>query len=150
MACPDGTITYKYEKGRTFQFSRFSEPNSFSSFREYTDFISVSRRGASTVLPWGYVAQFNEVGKLSFIGSLDFTLRKYGSSLVKLDRGIYASWFFRGNIDEHLKFFKKKLKELRDRHKVLSPVYLFDQSSTLLLGTGEVFTTRYEIRIKDL
>ncbi len=143
----EGEITFEDKKARTFQFSALPTPTSFNTMREYTDFLFESRQDETTAVPWGYIANFKQEPnhKLVFWGSLDFSLKGKDSSLIKLPAGRYASWFFRGDMDEHQDMFKKKVSELEEKYVLSGTVYLFDQSSVLLLGNGEFFTTKYEI-----
>ena len=48
-------------------------------------------------------------------------------------------------MNEHQKVFSEKLSELEKDYVLTDKVFLFDQSSVLLLGNGEIFTTKYEI-----
>lgn len=48
-------------------------------------------------------------------------------------------------MNEHQKLFRKKVSELEKNYILTDKAFLFDQSSVLLLGNGEVFTTKYEI-----
>ncbi|MFR5429521.1 MAG: hypothetical protein ACLTHV_10955 [Parasutterella excrementihominis] len=48
-------------------------------------------------------------------------------------------------MNEHQKLFRKKVSELEKNYVLTDKAFLFDQSSVLLLGNGEVFTTKYEI-----
>ena len=148
---PAGEIILENKKERTFRFSPFPTPSSFNTMREYTDFLFESRRDEKTAVPWGYVVNFKSEpdNKLVFLGSLDFPLKGKESSLLKLPAGRYASWFFRGNMDEHQKMFRKKVAELEKKYVLSGTAYLFDQSSVLLLGNGEVFTTKYEILLLE-
>lgn len=115
--------------------------------REYTDFLFEFRQDETTSVPWGYVADFKRDAdnRLVFLGSLDFPLKRKGVQLLKLPAGHYASWFFRGDMNEHQKLFRKKVSELEKNYVLTDKAFLFDQSSVLLLGNGEVFTTKYEI-----
>lgn len=65
--------------------------------------------------------------------------------MLKLPAGHYAFWFFRGNMNEHQKVFSEKISELEKNYVLTDKAFLFDQSSVLLLGNGEIFTTKYEI-----
>ena len=52
-------------------------------------------------------------------------------------------------MDEHQEMFREKVSELEKNYVLSDTVYLFDQSSVLLLGNGEVFTTKYEILLVE-
>ena len=140
-------ISVERKKERTFQYTPFLKPCSFNTMREYTDFLFESRQDETTSVPWGYVADFKRDAdnRLVFLGSLDFPLKRKGVQLLKLPAGHYASWFFRGDMNEHQKLFRKKVSELEKNYVLTDKAFLFDQSSVLLLGNGEVFTTKYEI-----
>lgn len=144
---PEGEIMIENKKERTFRFTAFPVPSSFNTMREYTDFLFESRQDETTAVPWGYVVNFRSEpnNKLVFLGSLDFPIKGKESSLLKLPAGRYASWFFRGDMDEHQDMFRKKVSELEKKCVLSGTAYLFDQSPALLLGNGEVFTTKYEI-----
>lgn len=148
---PEGVIMFENKRERTFQFSAFSVPSSFNTMREYTDFLFESRQDETAAVPWGYVADFKREpsDKLVFLGSLDFPAKGKESSLLKLQAGRYASWFFRGDMDEHQEMFREKVSELEKNYVLSDTAYLFDQSSVLLLGNGEVFTTKYEILLVE-
>ena len=143
----EGVISVERKKERTFQYTPFLKSCSFNTMREYTDFLFESRQDETTSVPWGYVADFkrNADNRLVFLGSLDFPLKRKGVQLLKLPAGHYASWFFRGDMNEHQKLFRKKVSELEKNYVLTDKAFLFDQSSVLLLGNGEVFTTKYEI-----
>lgn len=144
---PESEIVFETKKERTFRFSSFQTLNSFNTAREYADFLFESRQNETTVVPWGYVADFKAQpdNQLVFLGCLDFPDKRKANNLLKLPTGRYASWFFRGDMDEHQEMFRKKVTELEKKCVLSGTAYLFDQSPALLLGNGEVFTTKYEI-----
>lgn len=146
---PESEIFFENKKERTFQFSAFPAPSSFNTMPEYTDFLFESRHDNTAAVPWGYVANFKTEpdNQLVFLGCLDFPFKRKDGCLFKLPAGHYASWFFRGDMDEHQEMFSKKVTELEKKFVLSDTAYLFDQSAVLLLGNGEVFTTKYEIRI---
>lgn len=148
---PEGEIFIENKKERHFKFTPFPTPSSFNTMREYTDFLFESRQKSTTAVPWGYAASFKSMAdnKLVFLGSLDFPHEGKEDALLALPAGRYASWFFRGDMDEHQEMFRKKVTELQKDCVLSDTAYLFDQSSVLLLGNGEVFTTKYEILLLE-
>ena len=84
--------------------------------------------------------------RLVFLGSLDFPLKRKGVQLLKLPAGHYASWFFRGDMNEHQKLFRKKVSELEKNYVLTDKAF----SVRSILGPAAGKRRSLHNQIRDL